>query len=351
MGSDVTRDGLRGVRPDREALTGVHTGRRGRRRGGEQPVVPRAEFTSYYGKPVLNPPVWEAPDIPGYLFLGGLAGASSLLAAGADVTGRPGLSRGVKAGAAAAGGLSMLALVHDLGRRTRFLNMLRVFKVTSPMSVGSWLLAAYVPAAGVAAATALTRRLPRTGAAATAGATVLGPCVASYTAALISNTAVPAWHDGFREMPYVFVGSAASAAGGLGLLTAPVAENAPARNTALFGTALELGASKLLEKRIGMVAEPYHSGRGGHYMRLGQALAALGVAGAVLGRRNRVISALAGAALLGSSAATRWGIFHAGLASARDPKYTVVPQRERLRRTAEAAATSAGSVDGEGGRG
>jgi hypothetical protein len=302
-------------------------------------MVPPAEFSSYYGKPVINSPVWHSPDIPGYLFLGGLAGASSVMAAGADLTGRPGLARAAKAGALAAGGLSLLALVHDLGRPARFLNMLRVFKVTSPMSVGSWLLAAYVPAAGAAALSALTGRLPRTGAAATAGAAALGPAVASYTAALISDTAVPAWHDGFREMPFVFAGSAASATGGLGLLAAPVAENTPARNAALFGTALELAAAQRMEKRMGMVAEPYHTGKGGRYMRLGQALAALGGAGAVLGRRSRAASALSGAAFLGSSVATRWGIFHAGLVSSEDPKYTVIPQRERLRQTRDPAGT------------
>jgi DMSO reductase anchor subunit len=336
--SEVTREGLRGVRPGREAMTGVNAGRPARRhrRRGAQEMVPPAAFTSYYGKPVLNPPVWESPDIPGYFFLGGLAGASSVLAAGADLTGRPGLARAAKAGAAAAGGLSVLALMHDLGRRSRFLNMLRVFKVTSPMSVGSWLLAGYVPLAGVAALTALTRRLPGIGAAATAGAALLGPGLASYTAALVSDTAVPAWHDGFREMPYVFTGSAVSAAAGLGLLAAPVAENLPARNAALFGAGLEFAAAKRMERRIGMTAEPYHQGRGGRYMKLGQALAALGVAGAVACRRSRVVSALAGAALLTSSAATRWGIYHAGLASAGDPKYTVVPQRERLTRRAAA---------------
>lgn len=334
-GSDVTREGLRGVRPDREATTGVNAGRPGRRRRGEQPMVPDAAFTSYYGKPVLNPPVWQSPDIPGYLFLGGLAGAASLMAAGADVTGRAALSRASKAGAFAAGGLSLVGLVRDLGRPARFMNMLRVLKVTSPMSVGSWVLSGYLPAAGVAALTALTGRLPRTGAAATATSALLGPAVAAYTAALVCDTAVPAWHEGFREMPFVFVGSGASAAGGLGLLAAPVAENTPARNAALFGTALELAASRLMERRIGtLIAEPYHHGRGGTYMKLGQALAAAGLAGAALGRRHRVVSALAGAALLGSSAATRWGIFHAGLASARDPRYTIVPQRERLRQQA-----------------
>ena len=113
---------------------------RGKRRA-EQLTVPPARFTSYYGKPILNQPVWQSPDIPGYLFLGGLAGGSSLLAAGAHLTGRPVLGKTAKAGAFAGGTLSVAALVHDLGRPARFLNMLRVFKVTSPMSVGSWLLA------------------------------------------------------------------------------------------------------------------------------------------------------------------------------------------------------------------
>jgi hypothetical protein len=308
-------------------------------------MVPKAEFTSYYGKPVLNPPVWGARDIAGYFFLGGLAGGSSLLAAGADLTGRPELSRAAKAGAFAAGALSVAALVHDLGRPARFINMMRVFKVTSPMSVGSWLLGGYVPAAGTAAATALTGRLPRVGAVATAGAALLGPAVAAYTAALVSDTAVPAWHDGYPEMPFVFTGSGAMAAGGLGLLAAPLGESAPARNLALLGTAMELAAFERMTRRIGMTGEPYSTGRGGAYVKAGKSLAVLGAAGAILGAApwpgpgmsritqrtgGRVLAAASGAALIAASAATRWGIFHAGLASAKDPKYTVVPQRKRL---------------------
>ncbi len=230
--AEATRPGLRGQRAGGEAVPGqgkrAAPGRsdggsrrwRGGRRG-ERPMVPKAEFTSYYGKPVLNAPVWEARDIAGYFFLGGLAGGSSLLAAGADLTGRPELSRVAKTGAAAAITLSLAALVHDLGRPARFVNMMRVFKVTSPMSVGTWLLGGYAPAAGVAAVTALTGRLPRVGSAATAGAALLGPAVAAYTAVLVADTAVPSWHDGYREMPFVFTGSAAMAAGGLGLLAGP----------------------------------------------------------------------------------------------------------------------------------
>jgi hypothetical protein len=330
--TEVTRDGQRGIRPGSQAVPGSSAGRRwGRHRRGEQPMVPRAEFSSYYGKPVINAPVWASPDIPGYLFLGGLAGASSLLGAGAQLTGRPALARAAKAGAFGAGCLSMAALVHDLGRPARFLNMLRVVKVSSPMSIGSWLLSAYVPAAGLAAGSALTGRVPRLDAAATAGAALLGPAVAAYTAVLISDTAVPAWHDGYLEMPFLFAGSAATAAAGLGLLAAPSGEAAPARNLGVFGACLELAASHLMTRRIGMVAEPYHCGRGGMYMKAGEGLTVLGAAGALAARRSRVISALSGAALLAASAATRWGLFHAGLASAADPKYTVVPQRERLR--------------------
>jgi hypothetical protein len=317
-------------------VNGARRWRRGRR--AEQPMVPKAEFTSYYGKPVLNPPVWEARDIAGYFFLGGLAGGSSLLAAGADLTGRPYLGRAAKSGAFAAGLVSVAALVHDLGRPARFLNMMRVFKVTSPMSVGSWLLGGYLPAAGVAAFCSLTGRLPRIGGAATAGAALLGPGVAAYTAALIGDTAVPAWHDGYQEMPFVFTGSGAMAAGGLGLLAAPPDEAGPARNLALFGQVMEMLAFERMTHRMGMVAEPYHSGRGGAYIRAGQVLGAIGATGAALsgtplvpaGVLRRVLTAGSGAALMAASVATRFGVFHAGMASARDPKYTVVPQRERL---------------------
>jgi hypothetical protein len=360
--ADVTRQGLNGKKPGRESVPGegsravngqrpggTRPWRRGRR--GEQPVVPPAEFTSYYGRPVLNPPVWEARNIAGYFFLGGLAGSSSLLAAGADLTGRPGLSRIAKTGAFAAAVLSVAALVHDLGRPARFANMMRVFKVASPMSVGSWLLGGYVPAAGAAAAAALTGRFPRIGAAATAGAALLGPAVAAYTAALISDTAVPAWHDGYPEMPFVFTGSGAMAAGGLGLLAAPMGESAPARHLALLGAAIELSAFERMTRRIGMVAEPYGTGRGGAYVNAGKALAVLGAAGAAVtgidplsgGRSRRVIAALSGAALMAASVTTRWGIFHAGMASARDPKYTVIPQRKRLSQRAAAKAGSAPS--------
>jgi formate-dependent nitrite reductase membrane component NrfD len=338
-GSDVTKEGLQKVRPGREALIGASAGRNGSRAAigrsyNEQMSVATKDgepaVQSYYGKPIINAPVWESPDIPGYLYLGGLAGASSVLGLGAQLTGRASLARPCKYGAAGAAGLSILALVHDLGRPERFLNMLRVLKPTSPMSVGSWLLSGYGSLATAAAASEFTGVAPALGTAASAGAALLGPAVASYTAALISNTAVPAWHEGYREMPFLFVSSAASAAGGLGLMAAPVDENGPARRLAVAGTSLELALSKVMEKRMGMVGESYHGGKAGALMKAAEVLGVTGTAAALLSGRSRLLGRLAGAALLSSSACTRFGIFHAGLASARDPKYTVVPQRERL---------------------
>ena len=297
-------------------------------------MVPDAEFTSYYGRPVIKEPVWRVPDVPGYLFLGGLAGASSVLAAGSQLSGYRELARVAKVGALGAISLSAVALVHDLGRPGRFVNMLRVFKPSSPMSVGSWLLAGYGPVAGAAAVSELTGILPKAGTAATLGAGLLGPAIATYTAALICDTAVPAWHEGYREMPYVFAGSAASAAGGLGLLATHPADAEPARNLAVLGATVELIAKRQLIRRLARsqgqsLAEPYEAGTTGAVLRLAEFLTAGALAGAVLGRRSRAVSALTGASLMAASAMTRFGIFEAGMASARDPKYTIVPQRRR----------------------
>jgi formate-dependent nitrite reductase membrane component NrfD len=322
--------------------------RPGRRKGGRDRNFPREEHPgdSYYGRPIINPPVWEEREIAVYLFTGGLAGASSILAAGADLTGRPTLARGSRVMATGAIGISLLALVKDLGRPLRFLNMLRVFKPTSPMSVGVWILVGYAPLAGGAAAsevpvlqTALgganrsgpaADRARTVGRVAGLGAAVLGSAVATYTAALIANTAVPAWHEGRRDLPFLFAGSAASAAAGWGLVVAPLSENEPAVRMAVVGALVELGAEQLMERRLGMIAATLHEGKAGKRLRLAKALTAAGAAGAgLLARRNRPAAIVAGAALLAGSAFTRFGIFEAGMASARDPKYTVEPQRRR----------------------
>jgi hypothetical protein len=139
----------------------------GRRAGGdgsrEMPMVPEAEFSSYYGRPVVKPAPW-GHEVAAYLFLGGVAGGSGLLAAGAQLTGRTKLRRNARLSALGAVGLGAVALVMDLGRPERFVNMLRTIKLTSPMSLGSWILSAFSAGAGIAAAAEIDRmtgeRLP-----------------------------------------------------------------------------------------------------------------------------------------------------------------------------------------------
>lgn len=329
-------------------MTDVRRRRRGS--GGDgAPVVPDAEFTSYYGRPVLKAAPWQ-DDIPAYLFLGGLAGGSALLAAGADLTDRPALRRAGRLSAFVAVSLSFVALVHDLGRPSRFVNMLRTVKLTSPMSVGTWILAGFGPLAGLAAAAELRGLLPRrlgwlarllrlAGRPAGLGAAVLAPPVASYTAVLLADTATPAWHEAYRELPLVFVGSAAAASGGLGMVAAPTAQASPARRLAVLGAVGELTAERAMESSMGITAETLHQGRAGRLLRLsrtltaGGALAAGAVEAATLSGRAgpiaRAASAVAGGALLVGSVATRFAIYDAGQESARDPKYAVLPQRER----------------------
>ncbi|WP_375502240.1 NrfD/PsrC family molybdoenzyme membrane anchor subunit [uncultured Jatrophihabitans sp.] len=314
--------------------------RRGRGGGGGDgaPVVPDVEFTSYYGRPVLKASPWQ-DDIPAYLFLGGVAAGSSLLAAGADLTGRPALRRSGRIAALVAITGSFLALVHDLGRPERFVNMLRVAKPTSPMSVGTWILTVYGPMAGAAGASELAFLAPRflrpllcwLGRPAGLVAALTGPAVASYTAVLLSDTATPAWHEAHRELPFVFVGSAAAASGGLGMIAAPTAQAGPARRLAVLGAVGELVAEQRMEASMGMVAETLHTGRPGTLMKASKTLTVVGATlTAVAGRRSRAVSLLAGTSILAGSACTRFGVFEAGQESARDPKYTIVPQRARL---------------------
>jgi hypothetical protein len=208
--------------------------------------------------------------------------------------------------------------------------MLRVFKPTSPLSVGSFILAPFASLSGAALASHLTGRLPRVGRLAGAGAAAFGPPLATYTAALLGNTVVPAWHEAHRELPFVFAGSGAAAAGGLAMLLAPRQQSGPAVRMALAGTVLEGAAMQLIERRRGLSAEPYQRGKPGRLMRTAKALSVGATAVTVVAGRSRTGRAVAGAAYVAGSVALRFGIFEAGLDSARDPKYTVVPQRQRV---------------------
>ena len=295
----------------------------------ERAMVPRATPTSYYGHPVLKPPVWT-PEVGIYLFTGGLAGGSAVLAAAARAQGNDALARRALWGALAGAAASPALLIKDLGVPRRFHHMLRVAKPTSPMSVGTWILSAAGTAIGVAAACDTLGVLRGVGRAAEAGAALLGPALSTYTAVLLADTAVPAWHGARHELPFLFAASAAASAGAAATMITPPAHARLARTVTLGGVAAELAAAEVVERRLGELGEPYHRGDAG---RFGRAAQALGLVGAGLlgpgtasrGRRRRRT------ALLAASLCERFSVFQAGTISARDPRYTVGPQRSRAR--------------------
>jgi hypothetical protein len=292
---------------------------------------------SYYGRPVLKEPVWQA-EIPFYFFTGGLGGASSVLSLVARALGNePLATRSIQIGAAA-DALSPVLLIADLGRPERFLNMLRVFKVTSPMSVGSWILAYSSAASSVSAFLNTIGRLGRVSDVARTASAVSGAPLAVYTATLISDTAIPVWHEARRELPFLFGSSAVASAGAAAAIAVSPAQAGPARRLAVGGVLAENAVFKLMEKRLGMVGEPYSKGDAGRYKKIAEACTLGGAALlAAAGGKSRLAAALGGAVVLAGEVAVRWSVFKAGFQSARDPKYTIEPQRERVRtRSAEA---------------
>jgi formate-dependent nitrite reductase membrane component NrfD len=303
-----------------------------------------SESDSYYGRPILKEPVWQ-PEIPTYFFFGGIAGASSLLHLGARVTGNETLARRSLLIGAVADVVSPALLVSDLGRPERFLNMFRVFKVTSPMSVGSWILLVSGGASSTAAVLELLGKLKRVQVAAEIVAGAAGAPLATYTGTLLADTSIPVWNEARHELPWLFGASALASAGAATTLVSPPEVAGPARRAAVAGVAATLGITEAMKERLGFVGEVYSKEAAG---TLGRVAKLCGAAGAGLlatrGRRSRAAAVGGSALILAGELALRWSVFKAGFQSARDPRYVVVPQRERKARrgAASPAASPAG---------
>src|ERR1051325_3988490 len=198
---------------------GVVTGRGVDVAGGPIPRKP-----GYYGQPVVRPPVWTW-EIPIYLFIGGLGGMSAVIAFGAMLFHHFDVARTGMWVAAVASVLSPILLILDLGRPHLFINMLRVFKPQSVMSMGAWILAAFgmCVVAGLIAVElqtfhgfggALDQILRVAAGILIFGSAVFGMLLATYTGVLIGATAIPAWFLHHKLLPIHFgaagLGSAAA---------------------------------------------------------------------------------------------------------------------------------------------
>jgi formate-dependent nitrite reductase membrane component NrfD len=294
------------------------------------------EGPTYYERPVLKEPVWIW-SVPLYFYVGGTAGAAAVLAAAARALGgheMRGLVKRARWVAAVGGGVGSLLLVHDLGRPERFLNMLRVFRPSSPMSVGSWVLAGAASAtAGSALLADQEGALGLLGDAAGYGGALLGMPLAGYTAVLIGSTAVPLWQAARRGLPPLFIATSASALASLfGLLPLALSprEEAIVERFGVASKLADLVAMQAVERaagRVERVGRPLRAGVSGALWQAARALTAASLALSLLPGRSRA-KRLAGG-LLGTAGALalRFGIFHAGKASARDPKATFHSQR------------------------
>jgi formate-dependent nitrite reductase membrane component NrfD len=293
---------------------------------------------TYYGKPAIKPPVWIW-SVPAYFYVGGVAGAAMVLAFAGQIFG----GRKLKAFeercrwiGAVGGGIGTAFLIHDLGRPERFLFMLRVFRPTSPMSLGSWILAAATPLSAGSALLTFARDplYRRAGELAGIGAGILGLPLATYTAVLISNTAVPVWQQGRRILPLLFgASSMAGLASVLDLMEVSEVERHVSTYFGTVGRIGELAAGVVLERevaRVPQVAKSLHQGVASALWTAAKIATASSLAITLLPRQTRGKRIAAGVLGTFGALCLRFAIFHAGRASALDPRATFHQQRATL---------------------
>ena len=306
---------------------GVITGRGVDVTGGPIPRKP-----GYYGEPVVRPPVWTW-EIPIYFFVGGLGGMSAVIALGAVLFDHLDVARTAMWLAAIASLLSPILLILDLGRPHLFINMLRVFKPQSAMSMGAWILAAFgmfvIP--GVIAlelrrfdvfAGAIDQILAVAEGILIFGSAVFGMLLATYTGVLIGATAIPAWFLHHKLLPIHFgtagLGSAAALLELLGHRIAPL--NAIGLFAAAFETVLLIWLS--IDKH-GVADRAIHQHGSGWLIRIGEVLT--GPIPLVL--RFFGVIPLAATSFLVGALISRFGWIAVGKISGRDPESVFASQR------------------------
>jgi formate-dependent nitrite reductase membrane component NrfD len=285
--------------------------------GAPMPAPVASPETGYYGLPLLKAPVWTW-EVPAYFFVGGAAGASAVIALAAQLTGGDEkLVRDARWIACIGANLSAPLLIADLGRPERFLNMMRIFKPQSPMSVGVWIVALFGASSTTAAI--FRTRLKPIGNLAAAAAALSGLGMSTYTGVLLGATAIPVWSKHVKTLPMHFGASGlASAASVLQLR----GHDEPALNALAFlAAAFETYTGLQIEKDPDAASEPLRHGATGITTRIGGLFSGpiplvLRLVGA---KSKRIQRAAAFSSLLGSLL-TRVAWIEAGKASARDPR-------------------------------
>jgi len=325
---DLSERRLFEIRRDAETK-GVVSGKGTRPAGAPFPVA--SPETGYYGIPLLKEPTWTW-EIPLYFFVGGAAGSAAVVGAIANYTGADRkIVRDARWIAAAGSVLSPALLISDLGRPSRFLNMLRVFKPQSPMSVGVWTMLGFSAGSSAAAFAQLlsdrygpsfpVRVMERAGEAASLA---FGLPFSNYTGVLIGATAIPAWNQNVGDLPIHFGMSGLSAA--VGMLELMGNRKSRALEILGLGAALfECWEGLRIEARSNEALEPLTHGASGAITRIGGVLsgpvpAALRLMHMLSGSRSGSLRKAAAISAVAGSLLTRIAWLHAGHVSARDWK-------------------------------
>ncbi|PYL82586.1 MAG: polysulfide reductase [Verrucomicrobia bacterium] len=301
-------------------------------RGVDVAGGPIARRPGYYGEPVVKPPVWTW-EIPVYFFIGGLSGMAAVIALAGLIFHRNDLARAAMWLAAIGAVFAPVLLTADLGRPRLFLNMLRVFKYRSPMSVGAWIVSIFGACAipGLIAlelhalhvfSSGVDQFLKILAGLLIAGSAFWGILLATYTGVLLGATAIPAWFLHRIFLPIHFgaagLGSAAALLELLGHRIAPL--NAIGFLAAGIETALWIW---LEINRHGAADRALHAGHSGWLIRGSEILS--GPLALILRLANLV--PLAGISFLLGALINRFGWISAGKICARDPEAVFASQR------------------------
>lgn len=305
--------------------------------GSPMPMPVASPETGYYGQPMLKEPQWT-PLIPLYFFVGGATGALGVIGSLADLLADHD-ELAEKARWMALGGvtLSSALLITDLGRPSRFINMLRVFKPQSTMSVGSWVLSFFGVSSGAASFADLLRRffgnaLPMkllSGGGRT-GLVLFGMPLHNYTGVLIGASVIPIWNNRIHSLPREFGMSGLQSAVSLLELTG---ERSPALNAVgLLSAAVESYEGVDLLRTHHESLRPAKRGFSGLLIQVAGVLSgplplALRIA-ALFVKNNRRLRQAAAISGIAGSLCLRYGWVHAGTVSSRDWKIPMaVPEQ------------------------
>ncbi|HTV92133.1 MAG TPA: NrfD/PsrC family molybdoenzyme membrane anchor subunit [Verrucomicrobiae bacterium] len=244
---------------------------------GREETIPTP---TYYGRPLLKMPHWDGWNVVTYLFLGGVMGGLGVIGVLADPKRESDrkLKRTLAVTSLVLAAANPSVLVTHLGRPERFLHMLRIVKIKSPMSMGVWGLVLYSGAAGMNVARELAQSgvLPRwlrflappifARLQAVVGAFLMG-----YTGVLLSATANPLWSSGKRHIPVAFVCSSMSSACALASLLSTVEGNSEVTHRLerleMLASAGELAALVSFERHAGDYGKALFTGPAGDRLR------------------------------------------------------------------------------------